>query len=156
MGPKREVKLPRVVLDTNTVISALLFKRGKLIWLRHAWQAGRFVPLINHDTASELVRVLGYPKFELTRAEQETLLAEFLPFAEVVSGRASTAGLPKVRDPDDIMFLALARHAKADALVSGDADLQAVRDKLQGIPILSPAKFSGWLENRSADTKRSH
>jgi putative PIN family toxin of toxin-antitoxin system len=135
------------VLDTNAIISALLFKHGKLVWLRHAWQAARFVPLVNHDTASELVRVLGYPKFELTRPEQETLLAEFLPFAEVVSGRTSTAGLPKVRDPGDIIFLTLARKAKADAVVSGDADLQAIRDKLQGIPTLSPAEFSAKLTN---------
>ena len=84
MVAKGRVTPPRVVLDTNTVVSALLFGSGRLAWLRLAWQAGQFIPLLGHETAAELIRVLGYPRFKLTRAEQEALLADFLPFAEVV------------------------------------------------------------------------
>lgn len=142
------MKPPRVVLDTNVVVSALLFGRGRLAWLREAWQAEHFIPLTGRDTAKELIRVLGYPKFKLNRSEQEALLADFLPFAEVVSVEALPAGLPAVRDPCDVMFLALARHAHADVLVSGDADLQTVRDELVGIPILTAAEFQHWLVQR--------
>ena len=145
MGQESRLKPPRVVLDTNIVLSALLFGRGRLAWLREAWQAGHFVPLVGHDTAQELIRVLGYPKFRLSRVEQEALLADFLPFAEVVAVGTRPDDLPAVRDPYDVMFLALARHAKADVLVSGDADLQAIRDELVGIPILTAAEFSSWL-----------
>ena len=142
------MKRPRVVLDTNVVVSALLFGRGRLAWLREAWQSGYFIPLVGHDTAQELIRVLGYPKFRLSRVEQEALLADFLPFAEVVADRTPLDDLPAVRDPYDVMFLALARHANADALVSGDADIQAIRDELVGIPILTAAGFSAWLAQR--------
>ena len=148
MGAEGQLKPPRVVLDTNIVVSALLFGRGRLAWLRESWQAGHLVPLVDRNTANELIRVLGYPKFKLTRAEQEALLADFLPFAEVVVERTPPADLPAVRDPYDVMFLALARHANADVLVSGDADLQAIRDELVGIPILTAAEFSSWLEQR--------
>lgn len=148
MGAEGRLKPPRVVLDTNVVVSALLFGRGRLAWLREAWQAGHFIPLVGHDTAHELIRVLGYPKFKLSRAEQEALLADFLPFAEVVTAATLPDGLPAVRDPYDVMFLALARHASADVLVSGDADIQAVRDELEGIPILTAAEFSSWLVRR--------
>lgn len=148
MGPQKGLNPARVVLDTNTVVSALLFGRGRLAWLREAWQAQRCIPLIGHDTVNELIRVLGYPKFQLTRIEQEALLGDFLPFAEVVPAHALPAGLPAVRDPHDVMFLALARHARADALVSGDADLLVLRDPLRAIPILTAAEFHEWLAKR--------
>jgi len=148
MGPKSRLKPPRVVLDTNTVVSALLFGRGRLAWMREAWQAQRCIPLIGHDTVNELIRVLGYPKFQLTRLEQEALLGDFLPFAEVVPVHALPVGLPAVRDPHDVMFLALAQHARADALVSGDADLLCLRGQLGSIPILTAAEFRDWLVER--------
>jgi predicted nucleic acid-binding protein len=50
---------PRVVLDTNVVLSALLFRGGPTARLRDAWQNGRFVPLASTITADELVRVLA-------------------------------------------------------------------------------------------------
>jgi len=36
----------KVVLDTNIVLSALVFRRGKLAWLRPAWEKELFVPLV--------------------------------------------------------------------------------------------------------------
>jgi uncharacterized protein len=56
----------RVVLDTNIVLSALLFKSGRLAWLLPAWQEYRVVPLVCRDTLDELLRVLDYPKFRLS------------------------------------------------------------------------------------------
>ena len=67
---------PRVVLDTNVVLSALLFGSGWGARVRAGWQAGRFVPLASTATAQELVRALAYAKFKLGAAEQEQLLAE--------------------------------------------------------------------------------
>ena len=52
----------RVVLDTNVVLSALLFSGGGgAARLRQAWQSCRFSPFVSSATAQELVRVLGYP-----------------------------------------------------------------------------------------------
>jgi predicted nucleic acid-binding protein len=59
---------PVVVLVTNLVLSALISASGQLALLRSAWQAGRFNPLASRATASELMRVLGYPKFKLSPA----------------------------------------------------------------------------------------
>jgi uncharacterized protein len=81
MGKKPPIiKPPRVVLDTNCLISALLFSKGKLSWLRDAWQRERFTPLASRDTVEELIRVLAYPKFKLNKDELEILLADFLLF----------------------------------------------------------------------------
>ncbi len=52
-----------MVLDTNLVLSALLFPQGRLAFLRHAWQETRFFPLASKTTAAELIRVLAYKDF---------------------------------------------------------------------------------------------
>jgi putative PIN family toxin of toxin-antitoxin system len=138
----------RVVLDSNCLVSALIFSRSKLAWLREAWQRGRFTPLVSRDTVSELIRVLNYPKFKLDKDEQDALLADFLPYVETVRITSQPEGLPALRDPDDVMFLVLADAAKADALVSGDADIQALKHQLTSVPILTPSEFAEWLEAR--------
>ena len=113
----------RVVLDTNVVLSALVFGGGQAGQLRRAWQAGAFVLLVSAVTVQELVRVLAYPKFALTRGEQEELLADFLPYAQTVRMPQALPPVPECRDPLDLPFLQLAVSGQAQRLVSGDKDL---------------------------------
>ncbi|MDX1607002.1 MAG: putative toxin-antitoxin system toxin component, PIN family [Candidatus Competibacterales bacterium] len=142
------MSVPRVVLDTNCLISALLFSTGQLAWLREGWQAGRFIPLVSRDTVSELVRVLAYPKFRLDATDQESLLADFLPFAETVVIERPPENLPEPSDPDDRMFLELAVAAEADALVSGDAAILAMKNRPEQVSILAAGEFAEWLNRR--------
>lgn len=82
------------------------------------------MPLICRETAAELKRVLAYPKFRLTAEDQEELLAEYLPFCEIVE---LTERCPaRCRDAKDQPFLDLAESGKAQTLVSGDRDLLAL------------------------------
>ena len=146
------VTAPRIVLDTNCVVSALLFAGGRLAWLRAAWQEGRIVTLADRDTAAELLRVLRYPKFRLSEAEQESLLADYLPYAESIPSNMEPIDHPELRDPDDLKFIVLAIRAKAEALVSGDADILDVRTRLTNTTVLTPAEFHDWLIERTAET----
>ncbi len=139
--------LPRVVLDTNCLVSALLFPAGQCVWLRTAWQNRRFIPLADRRCAGELLRVLNYPKFKLSADEQESLLADYLPYVESVDIATPPEGLPAVRDADDVIFLALAAVAGADVLVSGDRDLLTLNEVFS-VPILSVAEFSSWMDSR--------
>lgn len=123
MSRPRRPALPRVVLDTNVVLSALLFGGGATGLVRQAWQAGRLHPLVSTATVQELMRVLAYPKFRLAVDEQRELLADYLPFAEVVTVPEPPPRVPDCRDVNDLPFLHLAVAGKADLLVSGDADL---------------------------------
>jgi putative PIN family toxin of toxin-antitoxin system len=118
-------------------LAALLFERGRVAWLRGAWQARSFVPLVSRDTASELLRVLRYPKFRLSAGNQEDLLAEYLPWCESVRVNPRLR-VPRCRDAQDEMFLRLARAGRADCLVTGDADLLCLRPQFD-IPIIDPA-----------------
>jgi len=122
----------RVVLDTNIVLSAILFHSGKLAWVRHAWQRQAIQPLVCRDTIKELLRVLTYPKFQLTVEDQQSLLGDFLPYTEVVTLPEKWPDLPACRDERDQVFLVLAHAGYSDALVTGDADLLAMREVFSG------------------------
>ena len=130
---------PRLVLDTNVLISALLFRAGSLSWLRFAWQSDTIRPLISRETATELIRVLSYSKFRLEAADRDDVLDDYLPWCEVVTV-PDAASIPECRDPFDRPFLRLALAAKADALITGDKNLLDLQPSFS-VPILTPTAF---------------
>lgn len=136
----------RIVLDTGVVVSALLFPRGRVAWLRDRWQGGEVQPLVSRATADELIRVLAYPKFGLSRDEMDTVLAAYLPFGESVVPGAFGDGtpLPDCDDPADQVFLRLALDGGAEALVTGDDHLLRLRDQTP-FSILTPAQLKSRL-----------
>jgi uncharacterized protein len=141
----------KIVLDTNCVVSALLFSKQSLAWLRFAWQSGQFQPVVCKETVTELMRVLSYPKFKLTAAEQALLLADFLPYTQTQAAFDNPPNLPIVRDESDQIFLALAFVSNADVLVTGDNDLLALKQSFNKPPIMTLADFELWLkENHPA------
>jgi putative PIN family toxin of toxin-antitoxin system len=137
----------RVVFDTNTVLSALLFSHGRLAWLREHWrqndQAQRTLPLLSRVTAAELMQVLSYPKFRLSDNDRLELLADYLPFCETVVVGDCCPQL--CRDPDDQPLLDLAHSGKADVLVSGDKDLLALAGQT-AFSIETPEAFRRRVE----------
>ncbi|SJM92685.1 putative toxin-antitoxin system toxin component, PIN family [Crenothrix polyspora] len=137
----------RVVLDTNCIISTLLFSQQKIAWLRHSWQNGNLTPLVSKATVGELIRVLSYPKFKLTPAEQTLLLADFLPYAETVIINNVPDDLPIIRDTADQMFLTLAVVGQAEILVTGDTDILDIQSSFYTPPIMTLAEFENWLES---------
>lgn len=137
----------RVVLDTHCVILALLFSQQKMAWLRHSWQNAQIIPLASKDTVSELIRVLAYPKFKLSKAEQGLLLADFLPYTETVVIEQVPEDLPIIRDTADQMFLILAVVGRAEALVTGDADILEIKANFHTPPIMTLAECRDWLES---------
>ncbi len=117
----------RVVFDTNTVISAILFPQGRLVWLRNHWSASVCVPLASRATIAEVTRVLAYPKFRLPAEDRVELLGDYLPYCEVIE---VADHCPQVcRDSGDQIFLDLAYSGEADVLVTGDSDLLALGDR---------------------------
>lgn len=128
------------VFDTNVVVSALLFRHGYLSRLREIWRCKQAVPLVARETTNELLRVLSYPKFKLRPDEIEDLLCDYLPYAQVVASLQTTGSLPACRDIHDQKFLELAFAGRCNFLVTGDADLLALKD-LCPFAILTPADF---------------
>lgn len=60
MVSRTQVESPlRVVLDTHVILSALLFKAGRVSWVLDYLKTGRIMPLVSKETAHELLRVLA-------------------------------------------------------------------------------------------------
>lgn len=131
---------PRVVLDTNVVLSALLFGGGLAGQVRRLWQQGLCLPLASTATAQELVRVLAYPKFRLSASDQHELLADYLPSTQTVRVPVPPPTVPLCRDAHDLPFLHLAVAGRARWLVTGDADLLALAGQTR-FGIVDPAAF---------------
>lgn len=127
-----------MVFDTGTVVSALLFANGRLAWLHQHWREGGCVPLISRATAAELTRVLTYPKFGLSPDDAREVLADYLPYCEVIESVERCASV--CRDANDQAFLDLAQSGEADVLVSGDEDL-LVLSRQTSFPIETPEAY---------------
>ena len=141
---------PRVVLDTNCLVSALIFSHGRIAELRQLWQIGGIIPVVCRETVTELLRVLSYPKFNLQKQEIDSLLAEFLPWAEIFTLELPLEEIPVLCDQDDAMFIHLARASGTAFLVSGDKHLLELRQAFPELHITTPAEFLEHLRENSA------
>lgn len=104
--------MTRAVLDTNVLISALLFP-GLPSRLVTAWQEGRLLPVVSPPILDEYLRALAYPKFKLTVEEISGLLEEaLLPFIETVHTKGPTSNMlqiPTMRNSSSARWLQTCR-----------------------------------------------
>lgn len=135
---KKEKTVKKVVLDTNVLVSALLF-RGELSKMLLLWKDGRIVPVFSRETFREFRTVLKYTKFSLTEQEIKVIIEEeVLPYFEVINTAHKIKNI--CRDSDDDKFIACAVSASADFIVSGDKDLLDV-GKYKSVKIISASEF---------------
>jgi len=127
-----------VVLDTNILVSALLFQ-GELARIVTLWKNGSIQPVFTKETFAEFREVLHYPKFSLREDEMRTILEdEVLPFFEAIEIENKLERT--CRDSQDDKFIACAVAAQADYIVSGDKDLLVLK-KYGQIKIISASEF---------------
>ena len=132
------IEMIPVVIDTNDFVSALLFggTPGKLIAL---WKSGKIKPHLTSEILAEILRVLAYPKFQLTENEIQYLLyVETLPFCTVVAAKSGSAIVKA--DPSDDIFLRCCEAAKVKALISGDNHLLNLKSHAKA-QIITPSQF---------------
>jgi putative PIN family toxin of toxin-antitoxin system len=130
---------PRVVLDTNIFISAVLFS-GRTSRLVKLWQEGRILVLMSPEVLMEYVKVLAYPKFK--QEIKSVIEQELLPFVEPV--KVSKAISVIAEDPSDDKFLNLALGGKSDFIISGDKHLLGLNE-YGGIKIVTAEEFLSGL-----------
>ena len=140
---KKQKKVKRVVLDTNVLMSALLFK-GALSRLVELWRRGKIVPIISKETFAELTTVLQYPKVSLSSVDVKSVVEhEILPYFEITEVVKTVKGV--CRDPGDDKFISCALSASADCIVSGDKDFCDLR-QYKTVKIVSPSDFLKKLD----------
>ena len=113
-----------IVLDTNTVISAIFWKGAPRQILDLA-RSGTFTLFTSPELLAELADVLGRKKFS-ARLEQANTSVEELVFG--YAALAKTVRPNKIEavikmDPDDDKVLACAKTAKSEVIISGDHHL---------------------------------
>ena len=135
--------MPRAVLDTNVLVSALISPGGPSAALVLELRAGVFEVIASPTLLAELREVLGREKSRryVTEAEAVAYVDLIRHEATIVDDPAASAR-PLSADPDDEYLVDLARAAAADVLVSGDAHLLDLRDRL---PVMTPADFLATL-----------
>ena len=132
---KKKVGVLKVIIDTNVLVSALLFN-GRLSGIIDLWKKGEIIPLLSRETFNEFAKVLSYPKFSLTEDEIRGLIVEEItPYFEMVNSVKSVKNV--CRDRDDDIFLSCALSASADYIISGDKDLCDMK-QYKKIKIITP------------------
>jgi putative PIN family toxin of toxin-antitoxin system len=136
---------PRLVLDTNVVVSALLWEGNPGLLLAKA-ENGEARLYTSRILLDELQDILGRPKLTkrvgLTGLGIAEMVASYRRVATVK--RAKPLDRTFSRDPDDDHVIACALAARADFLVSGDGDLLSL-GTVQGVRIVSPVDLLDLL-----------
>ncbi|TXT37834.1 MAG: putative toxin-antitoxin system toxin component PIN family [Comamonadaceae bacterium] len=129
---------PRIILDTNIIISGILFK-GKAIRSLLLLALNEYQLVFSQTTWDELATVMQRDGFEknMPLGARLRVLAELASNVELVH---STSCVTDCRDPKDNKFLYLALDAKVTTIITGDSDL-LVLHPYKGIAIYSPADF---------------
>ena len=127
----------RLVLDTNTALSGLLWG-GTPGRLMDAAMDGRIELASSSALLAELQGVLSRAKFSQQLARRALLVSDVFDGSAALVLMVTPVGMnPTIkRDPADDQVLAAAVAAQADFIVSGDAHLLNLK-QFQAIPIIT-------------------
>ena len=128
----------RIVLDTNVVLSALLWRGTPyqlLDAIRSRGEARLFTsPALIEELAEVLTRPSATKRLALIGRTAREVLADYIEAVEVVEPEHVPRVVPNDADDDQVIAAAIA--AGAELIVSGDADLLSMGSH-QGIPIIT-------------------
>ena len=133
---------PRIVVDSNVIISGFLFGGPPARVLR-AIVEGRARGSTSLPILDEVRGVLLRPKFGLSPEQALSFVEEFHRLCELVTPRLTVRAIDG--DPADDRILECAAEARADFIVSGDSHLLRLRE-WRSIPIVAPADFVETIE----------
>lgn len=145
----------RIVLDTNTAVSALLWQGppNQLVARSTPLALAFFSSLV---LLAELEEVLGYAKLakaiEATGLDATELMQRYRRLVFAVEPAAIPPTV--LADPDDDHVLACAVAARAELIISGDRHLLGLRE-YQGIPIINATEALHRVESKNPTGEQS-
>lgn len=136
-----------IVLDTVVFVRALINPKsicGKIIFAH----SDKYQLILSKPTVEEALEVLKRP--EITKKFKSYDQVDFRKIVDTILNEAEIVEFLEVptasRDPKDNKFLATAKHAKAQYLISHDRDLLDLK-KFEGIKIIDCFAFVSILES---------
>jgi uncharacterized protein len=129
---------PKVVVDTNVLLSAALSSAGAPAALLN-WLLMHAILVLSDTTFGELQTRIFKPKFDryLSLETRKQILHDLSAAARWIEISSDLATQRYCRDADDDAFIHAAISADACVIVSGDADL-LVLDPIDRLRILTP------------------
>jgi len=137
------------VLDTNTIVSAILEPRGIPNRILQAARVRHFTLVASLVIIDEVFTTLSRNrikrKYRISEADTQHL-------RDLLEHETASIGITHevqgvATHPEDDLVLATAVSAKADYLVTGDAQLQKL-GAYKGVTIVSPREFSEILTSK--------
>jgi len=133
----------KVVIDTNIFVSSIFGGNPRKII--DLWKNEEITLCLSHAILDEYIDVLRRIGMK-DEYELEELLLLFSKGFNVLF----TTKTPKIKiiknDPDDDKFIECATALKADAVITGDKEILAIKEYM-GIRILTPQQFlASWFK----------
>lgn len=128
-------KVVRIVLDTNVLISAIVFggkPRKILEMVKNKELSGVISPVLMAELEEILSKKIKYPKERVLQVEKK-MKKIFRVVHPIKTIKAA-------RDDNDNRVLEAAIEGKCEYIVTGDKDLLDLK-RYQGIRILTPTEF---------------
>lgn len=127
--------LLKLVLDTNTIVSAFFWEGNEAELLRKIEQ-GKAKVYITREILKEVEQVIKRPKFnqvmKTAGLTPEQIIQKIVSLSHLVIAPRITVKV--CRDEKDNKFLECAESARVDYIISGDEDLLVLKE-YNGIPI---------------------
>ena len=139
------MKRQRIVLDTNVLISAVLFG-GPPRDVLELVVSGTVDCSLSLPILDEIREVLRRPKFGFSPEQSFQLLEELHAVCDVINPTARIQAVTS--DPADNMILECALESNADFVVSGDHHLLDLV-VYSGIHIVTPADYLTTIKNET-------
>jgi uncharacterized protein len=131
------IHVPRVVLDTNVIVSGVAYPNGVPGKLLALWRAGGLAVVLSAYILDEIASVLpGMATAAFRLDDLPRILDTFAELAEIVVPSAEP--IPELRDASDQPVMGTLVASGAEYLITGDKDLLALAGKY---PVVTPAEF---------------
>ena len=127
----------RIVLDTNVLVSAIVFGGNPRRVIESILEGSVHLTL-SREILDELEGMLCRKKFGMSPQIARNISNELVSICDIVAPERRATVMTS--DPYDNMVLECAAEAKADYIISGDTHLLDLCE-FEGIKIVNPAQF---------------
>lgn len=129
---------PRIVVDTNVLVSAMLSGSGAPYFVLQLVQQGAVTLLADPRIFAEYDEVTARPAFRFDENERRSMLDLLAQIAEPVVADPLRVSLP---DLDDRVFVEVAVAGNADAIVTGNTWHFIPKKGDLGVTVLTPRQL---------------
>lgn len=130
-------KKPKVVIDTNVIISAFGWD-GHPEEIIKLVNKGKIENFTSIEMINELSNAIKYPRLKFPESLQAEIIETIFSISSIVNVNQSLKIIDE--DPGDNKVIECALSAKAEFIISGDKHLLELK-KFKEIEILTPSEF---------------